>query len=156
MQFYFCKGRNVMAHDFRSPRCCSRRGFSLIELMIAVAIVAIIAAVALPSYREYVNRGNRAEARANLMEGAQFMERFYAASNQYVNTDSSTPTLPTRLNQSSPTYSITVTATVAAFTLTATPGGSMSGDKCGALVMTQTGAKLAPNASGISATDCWR
>ena len=47
------------------------KGFTLIEVMIVVAIVGILAAIALPSYNEYIRRGHRAEARAALLQGAQ-------------------------------------------------------------------------------------
>ena len=53
----------------------NQRGFTLIELMIVIAIVGILAAVAYPSYAEYIRRGHRAEARAALLQGAQWMER---------------------------------------------------------------------------------
>ena len=58
-------------------------GFSLIELMIAVAILAIIAAIAIPSYTSYVDRGKRAEARAALLDIAARQERFYSNNRQY-------------------------------------------------------------------------
>ena len=61
-------------------------GFTLIEIMITVAIVGILAAVALPSYTSYVARGKRAEVRANMLEAAQFMERYYSTNFRYTAT----------------------------------------------------------------------
>ena len=59
------------------------RGFTLVEIMIVVAIVAILGAVALPSYRSSVLKSQRAEARGVLLETAQFMQRFYSQNDRY-------------------------------------------------------------------------
>jgi type IV pilus assembly protein PilE len=59
------------------------RGFTLIDLMVAVAIVAILAAIAVPSYQAYVTRAKRASARTVLLETAQVMERQYTQSGCY-------------------------------------------------------------------------
>ena len=66
-------------------------GFSLIELMIAVAVIGILASIAYPSYTQYVARGNTAEAEAQLMEGASTVERCYTENYSYSGCD---PALP--------------------------------------------------------------
>lgn len=60
-----------------------QQGFSLIELMIVVAIVGILAAIAYPSYQNYVLRSGRADGQAKLMEILQAQERFYSQNQTY-------------------------------------------------------------------------
>lgn len=128
------------------------RGFTLIEAMIVVAMLGILAAIAYPSYLNYLAKGKRADARASLMEAAQFMERYYTTQSTYV-----MPSLPPRLSSSpagapSPNYSLSVAATAGAYTLTATP---LFGDPCGTLVLTQAGAR-SRSGTGLSDAECWR
>lgn len=134
-------------------------GFTLIEVMIVVAIVAILTAVALPNYREYIRRGHRAEARAALLQGAQWMERAATAIGTYPLT-ASFPTTLTRVP--SGRYTIAVAsppasaASGAAFVLTATPAGGQVGDKCGSYTLAHTGIRGAGSvASGPLVTECW-
>ena len=138
-------------------------GFTLIELMIVIAIVGVLSAVAYPSYTESVKRSDRSAARAALLETQQFMERFYAANSRYskpkvspVTDDITPPVLPTRLQsvpEGSPKYDLTVSAAaVNSYSLTATPRGT---DKCGNLTLTNTGVK-GRSATGPSIQECWR
>ncbi|MGI0117291.1 type IV pilin protein [Zooshikella sp. RANM57] len=60
-------------------------GFSLIELMIVVAIIAILAAIAIPSYREYIQRGNKSEAKSKLMELMQVQQKYFTQNLRYAN-----------------------------------------------------------------------
>ena len=132
-------------------------GFTLIELMIAIAIVGILASLAYPSYVQHVQRGHRVEARTALLEAQQFMERFYAANSRYTTDTAGTtsPSLPTRLQNvpaDSPRYTLSVNASVNAYTLTATTTVS---DGCGNLTLTHTGVK-GRSGSGMSVQDCWK
>jgi len=67
----------------RGGRARSGLGFTLIELLVVIVIVAILAAIAYPSYRSQVQKTRRADAKAVLMQGAQFMERGYTENGSY-------------------------------------------------------------------------
>lgn len=145
------------------------KGFTLIELMITVAIVAILASVALPSYTSYIARAKRADARTQLVQVAQFMQRFYTANDQYQYDRSATVVfdrIPAGLKQSpadgTALYTLAVVATATTFELTMSPeaGLSMAGDDCGSFTLTSTGVR-GVTVSGVvgSATlrdKCWK
>ncbi len=137
------------------------KGFTLIEVMIVVAIVGILTAIAMPSYNEYIRRGHRADARAGLLQAQQWLERAATAQGIYPTT------LPNALQWKlsdgtvDPAKRYTIgfkgTATTTAFTLIATRRGAQTGDKCGDYTLTNAGTQGNDNlASGTSTTDCWR
>lgn len=142
---------------YSAPSSRTSNGFSLIELMIVVAIIGILSAVAFPSYTAYVQRGDRASARAALLEAQQFMERYYAVNSRYTTDAAGTtsPALPARLQAvpaESPKYDLTLGApAVNSYTLTATPRRA---DKCMNLTITNTGLK--GTSSALSAAECWK
>ena len=134
------------------------QGFTLIELMIVVAIVGILAAIAYPSYAEYIRRGHRADARAGLLQAQQYLERAATATGVYPTT------LPAALTWAADTtkrYTIGFQAgnTNAAFTLVATrKAGPQATDRCGNFTLTNTGVRdvaAGTLASGTTAADCW-
>ena len=134
-----------------------QRGFTLIELMITVAIVGILGAIAYPSYTEYVRRGHRADARMGLLQAQQWLERAATATGTYPTT------LPDGLkwaNDATKRYTIDFKDgnTDAAYTLIAEPkpGSAQANDKCGSFTLTNTGVRSAEGyASSTSAAECW-
>jgi type IV pilus assembly protein PilE len=113
-------------------------GFTLIELMIVVAAIAILAAIAIPSYREYIQKSRRSEAVSAMGRVQLAMEKWRADNPSYANSAvpaASYPTLPT-----SPYYTFTLSGQSAAgYTVTAARQGAQASDRCGTLTYTFTG-----------------
>lgn len=133
-------------------------GFTLIELLIVVTIIGILTSVAIPSYIQYVQQGKRADARANLLQAAQYLQRFYAANDRFdVDRANNSISLPPALTTTADgSYLLDITGINAQnFTLRMQPQNSMAGDKCGNLTLTNLGVK---GISGTTATreECWK
>ena len=147
-------------------------GFSLMELMIALAIVAILVSIALPAYTSYIAKARRADARTQLVAAAQFMQRFYAANDSFAKdrAGNDVPTqIPADLKQSpadsSKLYDLAIpsdTLKDGSFVLRMVPvaGGSMQTDQCGSFTLTSTGVRgvLVNDVAGETALrdSCWR
>jgi type IV pilus assembly protein PilE len=141
------------------------RGFTLIELMIAVVVLGILAAVAIPNYTQYVNRSNRAAAQQVLLEVAGTLERNFTTNGCYAFSSvaecrAGAGTAPALGRTQAPIegaarYTIGVRyPTATTFVLTATRTGSMSTDPCGDFVIDQTGQKTTANGS-LPVGQCW-
>ena len=162
----------ICAHPAFPGKRDQVRGFTLIELMITMAIVAILTSIALPAYTSYIAKARRADARTQLVQVAQFMQRFYAANDSYAKDRSDNDVLgrvPADLRQSpadsTKLYALGIpqeTLTATSFQLHMTPvaGGSMERDKCGAFTLSSTGLRgvLVGDTVGDSALrdTCWR
>ncbi|BEP92733.1 type IV pilin protein [Acidovorax sp. A79] len=137
-------------------------GFTLIELMIVVAIVGILSAIAYPSYVEYIRRGHRADARAGLLQAQQWMERAATATGNYPTAGANVPPAAlTWATDNTKRYTIGfkagVTNSATQFTLIATRKGAQVGDKCGDYTLTHTSTQGNDNLSGgATIADCWR
>ena len=118
----------------------ARRGFTLIEVMIVVVIVGILAAIAYPSYQDYLRKGRRASAQTFVSEIAIREQQYLLDARSYAATVAALNlTVPADV---SPFYDITISATTPppAFTITATPKGGQVPD--GVLTLNNEGTKL--------------
>jgi type IV pilus assembly protein PilE len=149
-------------------------GFTLIELMVTVAIVAVLARIALPSYTSYIARAQRADARTQLLQVAQFMQRFYAANDSYLE-DRATPTpnpvlgqVPAGLKVSpadgTKLYDLQIPQGAApltnamSFTIRMVPvdGGKMARDECGTFTLTSLGVRGETVGNQTLRDSCWK
>jgi type IV pilus assembly protein PilE len=128
-------------------------GFTLIEMMIVVALIAILAAIVLPSYQDSVRKARRMDARGALTNIAQLMERYNTEKNTYLNA-----TLGSAATDLYPAVSENQHYTLAlsglgasTFTITATPAGGQASDPCGTYTLNQAGTRGA----ALSVDQCW-
>jgi len=143
------------------------QGFTLIEVLVAIAIIGILAAVTIPAYTSYIQRANRVDARKQLLEAAAFLQRCFTQNNDFSCAPAAPGAMAAPFNQSpdppaAAKYNITVAAGggvgSTSYTLQATPTGTMVGDECGAFTLTSAGIRdinPSPATSGRTGTDCW-
>lgn len=126
-------------------------GFTLIELMIVVAVVAILAAIAYPNFSDSVRKSRRGQAKADMVEVAQILERFHTVNNSYVLDAATKAGLPTQSpKKGTARYDIAISGeSQSAFLITATPKTGQDKDICGTMTINQAGAKTPTTA------ECW-
>ncbi|HEX9877850.1 MAG TPA: type IV pilin protein [Gammaproteobacteria bacterium] len=138
----------------KSSRCHRVRGFTLIELMIAIVIISILAVVAYPAYQDQVRRARRGDGKATLLDVAQRLERCYTRFGRYDDANCNVA-LPLSSAEGFYTVSAVGAITSAAFTLAATPQNVQVGDtRCGVLRLTSTGQQGSQDQDD-DANDCW-
>jgi type IV pilus assembly protein PilE len=149
-----------VAHQRAAQRMA--RGFTLIEMMVTVAIMGILGAIAYPSYTQYSMRAKRASAGTCLLQQALFMERVYASNMRYDQNAGAATALPTAscANDLINVYVVAFAAsqpTQRTFSILATPQNDQATRDagCGTLSVDQAGVKGRSGSSTALAT-CWR
>jgi len=139
-----------------------QHAFTLIELMVTVAVVGILAGIAYPSYQDSVRTSRRADAKGALLGLANAMERHFTETNSYLGAgttggNTGSPTIfsaTSPVDGGTPYYNLTINAaTAGSYTLNAAPTGAQVNDQCGTLSLTQTGVRGISTA--LAVTDCW-
>ncbi|QGG80894.1 prepilin-type N-terminal cleavage/methylation domain-containing protein [Litorivicinus lipolyticus] len=140
-----------------SNRMVVARGFSLIELMVGLAIIGILTAIAIPSYQTTVQRSQRSDGQIALVQLTQQQERYHSVNNTYATTlvelgaASASAEGFYSLSLSNP--SCTNAGYTGCFVVTATPTGAQAADSaCATLSLNQSGVR---SATGTGAGDCW-
>ena len=161
---------HVLCHLTRQPRPARRGGFTLIELIIAMSIVVILASIALPAYFGVVARARRADARTQLVQAAQFMQRFYGANDSFEHDRAGNTVvdrMPASLKQSPESgdklYALAIpaaTLNAAGYEIHMAPvaGASMDNDVCGTFTLSATGVRgvLAGTGDARLRDMCWQ
>lgn len=144
-----------MKHKFAKTAAGLQRGFTLIEIMVVVSIVGILVAIAVPSYQDSVRKSRRAQAKSDLVEVAQAMERYYNANgSSYIGANLATIWAAQSPKQGTASYNLSFDGAVTSSTykIQAAPvaGGGQLRDPCGTMSIDNVGRKTPTNPP-----ECW-
>lgn len=137
----------------RSARAA--RGFTLIEIMVVVALVGILASIALTSYQSSTRKSRRYAAQSCLMEQAQYMERYYTTANNPMSYTAASLPAATCMTNLASHYTFSLTSASQAFSVQAVASGTQTGDTdCRTLSLNQASQQSSSSASATT-TGCW-
>ena len=138
-----------------------QKGFTMIELLVVLAILGIIVAIALPSYRASIRKSQRTDAHISLSRLATLQERFYFRTNNYTDDfadliGGATSGSPVDSDEGHYSISLSANAGGTVWTMVATAVGDQAQDtECAKLTLTSLGAKTSVNSANTASQDCW-
>ena len=153
----------MIIQKIENKKIMKQKGLTLIELMIVVVIIGVIAAIALPSYQNYIEKSRRADATTTILKIAAEQEKYYLQNNRYATTAQMAAKMNSSVTTSIDTQSGHYNATLASadvtrdYTITATAIGAQLNDKkCRNFTYTQSGIRGATSSTSTASTDdCW-
>jgi type IV pilus assembly protein PilE len=131
------------------------KGFTLIELMIVVVVIAILAAIVVPNYMGHVRKTRRTQVKTDMLEYTQMLEREYTLNRSYAGFPVGTYNRSPRTGTQYYALTYTIPAAGNTYTITATPVGAQTQDNgdCGTMTLNSQGVKTATG--GLGANGCW-
>lgn len=152
-----CGKQNLQADKVIKVR---QQGYTMLELLMVIAILGILAAIAIPSYQDSTRRANRADAQITLSRLSTLQERYYFRTNQYAGDFSDLLSgladNTTSITSDEGYYTVALTATNSSWSMTATATGSQVNDTdCNKLTLTNLGRKTSLDSDGGATTECW-
>lgn len=138
-------------------RMRAERGFTLLELVVVMAVIGILAAIAIPQYTDYIRRGYRSAARAQILQLAQTAERIRGERGSYASFSVTSLAVPDGSSGSGIKYLVNGSGTDTTFEVSADPQGTQLVDICGKFKIDQTGRRYIQDTvtSGADFQTCW-